>query len=165
MQAVSQASQDKLLKLEAELASKVDEIGVQKSALEKSWSEISDLKKIISELKAEKDDLVTQIGAGANKVVATETTRRELEQREAILRATNKQLQDSLQRQMNESVAREERMRNELNDTRQRWQEAVASREALASEVSGMTTPLLRQIATLQENLRVKSEGWQKVYP
>lgn len=163
MQAVSQASQDKLVKLEAELAGKVDELGVQRKALESAWSEISELKKMISELKAEKDDLLTQIGAGANKVVATESTRRELEQREAILRATNKQLQDSLQRQMSETVAREERMREELNDTRKRWQEAVSSRESLASEVSGATTPLLRQISSLQENLRVKSEGWQKV--
>ena len=72
MQAVSQASQDKLINLEAELAGKVDELSVQRKALESSWSEISDLKKIISELKAEKDDLLSQIGAGANKVVATE---------------------------------------------------------------------------------------------
>jgi predicted nucleic acid-binding Zn-ribbon protein len=163
MQAVSQASQDKLLKLETELAGKADELAIQRKALESSWTEISDLKKIISELKAEKDDLQNQIGAGANKVVATESTRRDLEQREAILRATNKQLQDSLQRQMSESVAREERMREELNDTRKRWQEAVSSRESLASEVSGATTPLLRQVSSLQENLRVKSEGWQKV--
>ena len=64
---------------------------------------------------------------------------------------------------MSETVAREERMREELNDTRKRWQEAVSSRESLASEVSGVTTPLLRQISSLQESLRVKSEGWQKV--
>ena len=152
MQAVSQASQDKLVKLDAELAAKEDELGAQRKALEGAWSEISELKKMISELKAEKDDLQNQIGAGANKVVATESTRRELEQREAILRATNKQLQDSLQRQMSEAVSREER-----------WQEAVSSRESLASEVSGATTPLLRQISSLQESLRVKSEGWQKV--
>lgn len=34
---------------------------------------------------------------------------RDVEQREAVLRATNKQLQDNLQRSMNESSHREER--------------------------------------------------------
>jgi TATA element modulatory factor len=100
---------------------------------------------------------------GANRATETESFRRDLEQREAILRATNKQLQDSLQRQMNESNMREERMREELTETRRRWQEAITSREALASEVGGATTPLLRQITALQETLRVKTDNWQKV--
>ena len=39
----------------------------------------------------------------------TESSRRDIEQREAVLRATNKQLQDSLQRQMGEASVREER--------------------------------------------------------
>jgi predicted nucleic acid-binding Zn-ribbon protein len=95
--------------------------------------------------------------------VETESSRRDLEQREAILRATNRQLQESLQRQMDESSAREERMREELKETRNRWQEAIASREALTSEVGNATTPLLRQITSLQESLRVKTDSWQKV--
>lgn len=56
-------------------------------------------------------------------------------------------------------------MREELNETRRRWQEAITSREALASEVGGATTPLLRQITALQETIRVKTDNWQKVYP
>ena len=103
------------------------------------------------------------IALGANKANETESFRRDLEQREAILRATNKQLQDSLQRQMNESSIREERMREELSETRRRWQEAISSREALASELGGAATPLLRQITALQETLRVKTDNWQKV--
>jgi len=163
VQAVNQASQEKLTKLEAEINSKVDELSTQRRALESAWADNNDLKRTIAELKAERDDLQSQIGAGASKANESESSRRDLEQREAILRATNKQLQDSLQRQMNEASAREERMREELNETRKRWQEAITSREALASEVGGATTPLLRQITTLQETLRLKSDAWQKV--
>jgi hypothetical protein len=56
-------------------------------------------------------------------------------------------------------------MREELRETRNRWQEAIASREALTSEVGNATTPLLRQITSLQETLRIKTDSWQKVSP
>ena len=60
---------------------------------------------------------------------------RDVEQREAVLRATNKQLQDSLQRHMNESASREERLRDEINEMRKKWQDALTSKENLASEL------------------------------
>ncbi|CAE7668679.1 LAMB1, partial [Symbiodinium microadriaticum] len=115
MQAVSQASQDKITKLEADIQSMAEEIASQRRAMESAWNENSELKRKVTDLKAEKEDLRGQLGMGASKANETESFRRDLEQREAILRATNKQLQ-------------------ELNETRRRWQEAITSREALASE-------------------------------
>ena len=81
----------------------------------------------------------------------TESSRRDIEQREAVLRATSKQLQDSLQRQMGEASVREERLREEVGEMRKRWQEAITSRETLASELGSATAPLLRQISSMQE--------------
>ena len=46
---------------------------------------------------------------------------------------------------------------------RKRWQEAVSSRETLASELGSATAPLLRQISSMQEAMRVKQESWQSV--
>lgn len=163
IQAVSMASTEKIAKLENELVEKSNEILNFKKTIENSWNECNELKKVVNDLKGERDELQKELGHGANKVVETESTRRDLEHREAILRATNKQLQDSLQRQMQESVGREERMREELADTRKRWQDAITARESLASEMAEATTPLLRQITSTQENLRVKTEHWQKV--
>ena len=80
-----------------------------------------------------------------------------------MLRATNSQLQDSLQRHMSESSAREERLREELGETRKRWQDAVTSREALSAEMTTSAAPLLQQISSLQDLLRSKSEGWNTV--
>lgn len=163
MQAVSQASSGKLMKLEAELASKAEEIASQKRALETSWADANELKRSIAEMKAERDELRRRIGEGTSRVMETESSRRDIEQREAVLRATNQQLQDSLQRQMQETVGREERLRDEVNEMRKRWQEAVGSREAMASELSSATAPLLRQISSLQESMRLKSEHWQNI--
>lgn len=163
MQAVSQASTDKLAKLEAEVATKADEISSQKRALESSWAEANELKRGIAEMRAERDDLKRQIGEGTSKVIETESSVRDIATREAVLRATNKQLQDGMQRQMQESSSREERLRDEVNEMRKRWQEAITSREALATEMGGATAPLLRQISALQDSLRVRGESWQSI--
>jgi chromosome segregation ATPase len=163
MQAVSQASTEKLVRLEAELTAKTEEYASQRRALEAAWTEATELKRTVSELKADRDDLRKRIGEGTSKVMETESSRRDIEQREAVLRATSKQLQDSLQRQMTESATREERLREEVNEMRKRWQEAIASRESMASELGNATAPLLRQISSLQESVRVKSEHWQNV--
>jgi hypothetical protein len=60
-----------------------------------------------------------------------------------VLRATSKQLQESLQRQMQEAAIREERLREEISEMRQRWQEAVSSRESLTAELGNASTPLV----------------------
>jgi len=163
MQAVSQASADKLARLETELGSKGEEFASQRRALEGAWAETSELKRSVAELKADRDDLRRRIGEGTSKVMETESSRRDIEQREAVLRATSQQLQDSLQRQMQEAAHREERLREEVNEMRKRWQEAVSSRESMASELGNATAPLLRQITSLQESIRAKSEHWQGV--
>ena len=46
---------------------------------------------------------------------------------------------------------------------RKRWQEAISSRENLATELSASTAPLLRQISQLQETIQTKTTVWQSV--
>jgi hypothetical protein len=158
MQAVSVASTDKISKVEAELSSKAEELQTQRKALETAWADNSELKKLVSELKAEKDDLKKQLGLGTSRVLETESSRRDVEQREAVLRATSKQLEETLRQQMLESNLREERLRLEIQSMQKKWQEAIVSREQLANELTQVTTPLLRQITSLQEQLRIKSD-------
>ena len=163
MQAVSQASTDKLSRLEGDVASKGEELASQRRAMEAAWAESNETKRLVAELRADRDDLRRQIGLGTSKVMETESSRRDIEQREAVLRATNKQLQDSLQRQMQESGLREERLRDEVGEMRKRWQDAVTSRETLSSELGSATAPLMRQIASMQDTVRTKSEAWQVI--
>ena len=163
MQAVSQASTDKLSRLEGDIVSKSEELGSQRRAMEAAWADSNETKRLVAELRADRDDLRRQIGLGTSKVMETESSRRDIEQREAVLRATNKQLQDSLQRQMQESGLREERLRDEVGEMRKRWQDAVTSRETLSSELGSATAPLMRQIASMQDTVRTKSEVWQVI--
>lgn len=163
MQAVSTASTDRLTRLEQDLQTSHDEQLATRKALEHAWSELSEAKRAQQEQRGECDDLRKQLGEGASRVMNTESMRREVEQREAVLRATSQQLQDQLQRSMSDAAAREDRLREELSELRRRWQEAVSSREHLASELAAASAPLLRQIAALQEQLRVKTEQWTQV--
>lgn len=163
MQAVSAASTDRLTRLEQDLQTSYDEQLATRKALEHAWSELSEAKRAQQEQRGECDDLRKQLGEGASRVLNTESMRREVEQREAVLRATSQQLQDQLQRSMSDAAAREDRLREELSELRRRWQEAVSSREHLASELAAASAPLLRQIAALQEQLRVKTEQWTQV--
>lgn len=163
MQAVSQASMERLAKLEAELATKSEEILNQKRVLDAAWSEATELKRAAAELRAERDNMKKHTGAKEEKIAEREAAMRDLEQREAVLRATNKQLQDSLQRQMADFSVREDRLREEILDARKRWQDAISNRESLAAEVGQSTAPLLKQISGLQESLKQKSEAWQGI--
>jgi septal ring factor EnvC (AmiA/AmiB activator) len=64
LQSVSQSSQDKITKLENELNAKIDENSVQRKALETSWNDNNDLKRTLAEIKAECENLRSQIGFG-----------------------------------------------------------------------------------------------------
>ena len=163
MQAVSQASTDKITKVENELISKVAELTNTKNALEQAWSEAKVAKRVLGEHKATIDDLKRQLGEGNQQLQEGESSVRDMETRENMMRATNSQLQESMQRQMSESAAREERLRDEVSEMRKRWQEAISSREQLSSEMNASTQPLMRQISSLQETLRLKSESWQSI--
>eukprot|EP01031_Cornospumella_fuschlensis_P031995 gene31995-38687_t len=163
MNAVSQASTDKINKLEQEVQSRLEEISSQKKALESAWGDNNELKKVIIELKAERDDLKKQLGEGTSKVMETESNKRDIEQREAVLRATSRQLEETLKQAMADHNQREERLRSELNAMQKRWQEAIMAREQLASELTHVTSPLLKQITTLQDQMRVKHEGFMNI--
>lgn len=161
MQAVSSVSNDRLRTLETELGIKLDELVSQKRALDASWAENGELKRQLTEAKLELDEVRMVASEGVGRLQGLDEVKRQYEQREAVLRSTAKQMQDTLQRQMEEATSREERLRGEASEMRRRWQDAVASREALTSEMSDATAPLLRQVAASQESMRVKSDQWR----
>lgn len=163
LQTVNTNLQDKIYKLEGEVTSRMEELTTQKRALEASWNEVTECKRAINDLRVEKEDLVARLGQGTDQVLANEGVKRDAEQREAILRATNEQLQDQLARYSEEASVRDERNRNEIVELRQRWQDAVRARESLSSELISSTTPLLRQITQSQEALRAKTVKFQEL--
>jgi chromosome segregation ATPase len=163
MQAVSQASTEKMIRLETEVVSKTEEVASQKQALESAWAEAAEAKRLTADLRAERDNLAERVDSGSKTVQETEAVRRDSERREAVLQATTKQLEESLDRHMQESAAKEERMREESYEMRRKWQDALALREAMSNELGEATAPLLRQVASLQDALRMRTEGWQSL--
>lgn len=163
MQAVSQASMERLAKLEADLSLKTEELVQQKRALDASWTENADLKRAISDLRAQREDAKSYSDDAVRRISDLESQLRDIEQREAVLRATNKQLQENVQRHAADSALREDRLRDEVADARKRWQDAISTRESMATEISQATGPLLRQISNLQESVKFKSESWQAI--
>ena len=163
MQAVSSASNDRLVRLESELNLKIEELVSQKKALDTAWAENGDLKRMLSQALTERDEIKVRVDEELSKIQGAEDLRRQYEHRESVLRATSKQMQDSLQRQMEEASAREARLLAEVNEMRRRWQDAVSSRENMTEHIGDVTAPLLKQIASTQESLRAKTEQWQAI--
>ena len=158
IQTVSQTSSDKVVKLEVDINTKNTEITTLKKSLEAALCDASNAKKAVADLQVELDNACKRLGEGMNLANMSESYKRDLEQREAVLRATNKHLQDTLQRHITESSSREESMKEELSDMRKRWQEAVTNREKLTTNMGESTKPLLNQISSLQEALRQKEK-------
>lgn len=162
-QVAAQQSAERLAKADAELNARASELASARKIAEAAISDSTQNKRTMHELQAQVEMLKQQLGEGENRVQQTASTIKETEQREAVLRATNQQLQDSLQRHMAEAHAREERLHQELNDMRKRWQTAISRTETIASEVGTATGPLLQQLTALQETYRTKSEQWQTI--
>lgn len=161
LQAASQASADKLGRMQQELDSVTDELTATKAALAKAQEEAASQQQKLNTVTQEQALLKRQVDASQSEVLETDAQRRDVESREGMLRATNAQLQEGLAHHMADAAAREERLRDELQDMRKRWQDALSTREALAAEMSGASAPLLRQLSQLQETLRTRSDGWQ----
>jgi chromosome segregation ATPase len=161
LQAASQASADKLGRMQQELDSVTDELAATKAALAKAQEEAASQQQKLNTVTQEQALLKRQVDASQSEVLETDAQRRDVESREGMLRATNAQLQEGLAHHMADAAAREERLRDELQDMRKRWQDALSTREALAAEMSGASAPLLRQLSQLQETLRTRSDGWQ----
>ena len=100
------------------------------------------------------------LGEGTSKAMESELTKRDIEQREYYLRATNKQLQETMIALQQEYAIKEDHYRQEINELHRKWQLQIQHRENLANEMTIVTTPLLRQIAQLQEQLRQRTEIW-----
>jgi len=160
MQAVSNASSNKLSAVENELRTAREAEKDLRTALDSAWAAEKEQKKLVHELRAENEDLQQRMGHKQEKETQDQESRRELEQREALLQASQRQLQDTLARQQHEASLREESLREELAGMRQRWKDSTQRAEEIAAGVHESTKPLLHQIRALQDESRVKAQAW-----
>lgn len=121
-----------------------------------AWASEKDLKRNLHALRADKEDLTRRLSENAKVQESNDEMRRDLVQREAMLQASQRQLQDSLTRYQHEASLREDALRTEVADMRRRWQDATQRSEAIAADVHESTAPLLRQVLTPPERASLK---------
>jgi len=160
MQAVSQASSDKLSTVEQKLRATREEVGDLKTALDSAWAAEKLQKREVHGLRAENEALKVRLRESTERTVAQAEEERDQGQREALLLATQRKLQGSLTRHQHEAALREEVLRGEVNDMRRRWQDATSRSEEIAADVHESTAPLLRQIRALQDEGRARAQAW-----
>ncbi|CAM9494582.1 unnamed protein product [Ectocarpus sp. 4 AP-2014] len=159
MGAVSQASSHRLGTAEKELEKLREALSAKKAALDKSWAETKELKRSLAELRAEKDALTKSLEDGGKAQKATESELQQWQDRESTLLLEQSQLQETLERVRREADRREDDAKDREEDVRRRWKEAVGRAEALQAEAHESTAPLLRQVRSLQEEMRLRQEA------
>ncbi|CAN0067033.1 unnamed protein product [Phaeothamnion confervicola] len=159
--AAAAAAAGKVSTVEMERDRAREEATAKMAALEAAWAERKELRQAVADLTAARDAALQQVRDGRTNAFVDEAGRRQWQQREALLTATQQQLQDSLSRAMHEAGLREDALKAEVRDMRRRWEDALARGESLRAEAHESTAPLLRQVKALQEELRMRQETAQ----
>ena len=114
MKAVSQASSDKLSTVEAELRESREREADLRAALDKAWAAEKEQARR-AWLAGRERGARGKTEEGAKAAVEKAEEERDQGQREAMLLATQRQLQDSLTRAAHEASLREEALRSEVS--------------------------------------------------
>ena len=86
-----------------------------RAALDKAWAAEKEQKRDVHGLRAENEALEARLKGSAKAAVEKAEEERDQGQREAMLLATQRQLQDSLTRAAHEASLREEALRSEVS--------------------------------------------------
>ena len=177
-QATLETTQVKLQSVEQELVSVKQELSVArkgetqaqkyekelqkiKDTLEQKTSTILSMEQTIRELKAENKDLQSTI-VDSRKGVLLESQ----EEHKRLSRLHQDELaalNDKLQTFEQHAATREEQLRQEVSELRQRWQDAVRRADTLSMDAQSSTGPLLRQLESMERQHRVRSTAWAEL--
>lgn len=153
--------------------SKVDSIKKDKAATEKLLQET--VEKHQAELAGQKEYYTKALDAAkeaealaearANNEARTELEGRlrEADERDAMLVQALEELRQTLSRQEQQAIAKEDMLRREIEDLQKRYQESERRCEELVTQLPESTRPLLRQIEAMQETSARKAEAWGAV--
>ncbi|KAL9244625.1 hypothetical protein vseg_018386 [Gypsophila vaccaria] len=152
---------------------KVENIKKDKAATEKVLQETIEKHQV--ELAAQKEYFTDALAAAkeaeslaearANNEARTELEGRlrEAEEREGMLVQALEELRQTLTRQEQQGIVKEDMLRKDIEDLQKRYQESERRCEELVSQLPESTRPLLRQIEAMQETSSRKAEAWATV--
>lgn len=151
---------ERLLK---ELKSKENEV----SELETKFQEIFNRNKIleteISQLREEHFSVTRSISETERKLQERENCVKGREERESILLNSVQDLRLQIEQQQQKSSAREADLLKEIAEIRHKFELSEKRNEELVASIPDATKPLLRQIESLQAQLRTRGENWESL--
>lgn len=122
---------------------------------------ILSLEQTVKELKGSESGLRNEL-AEARKGAAVET---EQERKKLIVEHNHlvSDLETKLRSVERDAVVREDALRNEVDELRKRWQDAVRRADSLSVDVQSSTAPLLRQLESANKQSRSRAVAWTEL--
>ncbi|KAK4269365.1 hypothetical protein QN277_022529 [Acacia crassicarpa] len=147
---------------------KKDKLATEKllqETIEKHQTELAAQKEYYSNALAASKEAEALAEARANTEARTEleSRLRESEERESMLVQALEELRQTLSRQEQQAVFKEDMLRRDIEDLQNRYQASERRCEELITQVPESTRPLLRQIEAMQETNARRAEAWAAV--
>merc|ERR1719357_1559416 len=143
-------------KLKNDLEDNVEKVAGLRKSLEAAYREMAEMKRKLEEEKGEAAAaaLSREVSLRKEAVGKLEEESRAWEEARQALESQVRSLQTSSKLAEESAVSREQIHKQEVSNLRQRLEQSDTRHEDLAESVGMATKPLLRQIETLQSNLR-----------
>merc|ERR1719225_1659825 len=152
-------------KLKNDLEDNVEKVAGLRKSLEAAYREMAEMKRKLEEEKGEAAAaaLSREVSLRKEAVGKLEEESRAWEEARQALESQVRSLQTSSKLAEESAVSREQIHKQEVSNLRQRLEQSDTRHEDLAESVGMATKPLLRQIETLQSNLRESSKVQEQV--
>jgi TATA element modulatory factor len=128
---------------------------------EKRATTILNLEQEVKELKSTQKELRNELAA-TRKGAAVETE----QERKKLIAEHNHLVSDleaKLRNQERDAGVREDALRQEVDELRKRWQDAVRRADSLSVDVQSSTAPLLRQLESTNKQNRARAAAWAEL--
>ncbi|KAF7843364.1 golgin candidate 5-like [Senna tora] len=147
---------------------KRDKLATEKllqETVERHQTELASQKEYYSNALAAAKEAEALAEARINTEARTEleSRLRESEERESMLVQALEELRQTLSRQEQQAVFKEDMLRRDIEDLQKRYQASERRCEELVTQVPESTRPLLRQIEAMQETNARRAEAWAAV--
>ncbi|KAK8939973.1 Golgin candidate 5 [Platanthera guangdongensis] len=147
---------------------KKDKMATEKllqETIEKYQADLAVQKEFYSnELKMAKEgEALAEMRANSEAQLELESRLKESGERESMLVQALEELRQALTRTEQQTVAKEEMFRRDIDEIQKRYQASELRYNELITQVPDSTRPLLRQIEAMQETVSRREEAWQGV--
>lgn len=165
MKDISEATSKQLEERRRTFESLQSQVSDLQAALEKSWVEIAEQKKVNASLQSKIAATAIETESKQKLIFDAQLAKQaiEFQDKEIQLNATIKELRASIQRANERAAWREDELNNEIQSLKNRIEAAEGRNEEIVNTVPEATRPLLRQIEYLQASNSERIKVWEEL--